>query len=89
METSPEVLSEAFSASGNATSSLTSAAFTKATRTLKFGVVNASGFSGGEFATLSVQTPAGASVNAADFALSENQVFDIAGKPLNLAITKK
>jgi len=88
-DTSEEVLSEAFSASGSAASSLTSAAFTKATRTVKFGLVNASGFSGGEFATLLVQVPAGASVNAANFTLSENQVFDTAGKPLNLAITKK
>jgi hypothetical protein len=78
-----------FSASGSAASSLTSAAFTKATRTVKFGLVNASGFSGGDFATLLVQAPAGASVNAADFTLSENQVFDTAGKPMNLAVTKK
>ena len=78
-----------FSASGSATSSLTSAAFTKTTRTVKYGLVNASGFTGGEFATLLVQVPAGTSVNAADFTLSENQVFDTAGKPMNLTITKK
>src|SRR6185369_15759972 len=51
-DASEEVQSGVFTASGNAASSLTSAAFTKATRTLKFGLVNASGFSGGEFATL-------------------------------------
>jgi len=78
-----------FSASGNAASSITAAAFTKATRTVKFGVVNSSGFSGGDFATLLVQVPAGASVNPADFTLSENQVFDTASHTMNLAITKK
>jgi hypothetical protein len=84
-----------FSASGNAASSIAAAAFTKATRTVKFGVVNSSGFSGGDFATLLVQVPAGASVNAANFTLSENQVFDtgpnplIGPAPLNLAITIK
>jgi hypothetical protein len=78
-----------FSASGNAASSIAAAAFTKATRTVKFGVVNSSGFSGGDFATLQVQVPAGATVNAADFTLSENQVFDTAGHNLNLSITKK
>src|SRR6185369_8371686 len=88
-DASEEVQSGVFTASGNAASSLTSAAFTKATRTLKFGLVNASGFSGGEFATLLVQTPAGASVNAADFTLSENLVVDTGSKTMNLAITKK
>jgi hypothetical protein len=78
-----------FSASGNAASSIAVAAFTKATRTVKYGLVNASGFSGGDFATLLVQVPAGASVNAADFTLSETQVFDTASNPMNLSITKK
>jgi hypothetical protein len=87
--TSEAVLSEVFSASGNAASSLASARFVKATRTVTFAVVNASGFSGGEFATLLVQPPSGASVNAADFTLSENLVVDTGSKTMNLAITKK
>jgi len=87
--TGEAVLSEVFSASGNAASSLAAAKFTKATRVVKYAVVNASGFSGGDFATLVVQVPAGVSVNTADVTLSENQVVDISGNTMNLAITKK
>ena len=81
------VQSEAFSASGNASSSTAVAGFTKATRVVSYGVVNASGFSGGDFATLLVQVPAGATVKAADFTLSENLVVDTGTNAVNLAIT--
>jgi hypothetical protein len=88
-DASEEVQSGVFSTSGNAASSLATAMFTKSTRAVKYALINASGFSGGDFATLLVQVPAGASVNVADFTLSENQVVDTAGNPMNLAITKK
>jgi hypothetical protein len=88
--TTEAVQSDAFIAAGNAaSSSLTSARFVKATRTLTFALVNASGFSGGDFASLLVQPPSGATVNAADLTLSGTLVVDTSGNTLNLAITKK
>jgi hypothetical protein len=88
--TTEQVQSDAFTAAGNAaSSSVALASFKKATQTVTFGIINASGIPGGDFATLLVQPPAGATVNPAAFTLSGTQVIDSNSTPLNLAISIK
>jgi len=75
--------------SGNAKSSLVIAKYSASTRTLDFALVNASGFTGGDFATLQINIQTGVSATVSDFKLSGSKVIDTAGSTMNIAVTVK
>ena len=75
--------------SGSAASSLASARYTAATRTVDYALVNASGFKGGDFATLLIDIQKGVSVTASDFTLSGSKVIDTDRNIMNIAISVK
>lgn len=84
-----EVRGGVFVTSGNAASSLSGARYAAATRTVDFALVNASGFKGGDFATLLIDIQKGVSVTASGFTLSGSKVFDTDRSTMNIAITGK
>ena len=69
--------------------SLALAGYKAATRTVNYGLVYGSGFSGGDFATLLIDVQIGVPVTASDFTLSGSNVIDTALRTMNIPIIAK
>jgi hypothetical protein len=81
-----DVLAGQFSLIGNAAASLSTTSFVAPAFT--FGIINASGFSSGDLATLSVDVSSG-SPTAASFFLGNLKVIDVNGATLNISVSIK
>ena len=90
MVTDTGVITASGTAAGSYTSGVYLAGATASTYKISMGVVNANGFSIGEFAQVSCDIAAGSSPTAADFSLSSPTVADLNGVTLigiNLGFT--
>ncbi len=90
MVTDTGVIMASGTAAGSYTSGVYLAGATASTYKVSMGVVNANGFSTGEFAQVSCDIAAGSSPTAADFSLSSPTVVDLNGATLigiNLGFT--
>lgn len=89
-EGSTEVVpGDLFAATGNAASSLAGARYASTTGTFTYALVNAAGFTGGDFATLQIDLQPGVSMSAANFILSASKVVDISGNSMDVAVILK